>query len=87
MERVSTKAQALRRGRHPSTHSVEQAGAIEKSQRLVLATVVAAEVEFGLRELDPSHGRVVGLGYWHASRLLPAELLKMLPAPPVGVAG
>jgi hypothetical protein len=35
------------------------------------ATVVAEEVEFGLRELDPSDRRVVGLEYWHASRLLP----------------
>jgi hypothetical protein len=43
-------------------------------------------VEFGLRELDPSDRHVVGLEYWIASRLLPAELLKMLPAPPLGVA-
>jgi len=48
--------------------------------------VVAEEVEFGLRELDPTDRHVVGLEYWHASRLLPAELLKMLPAPPLGVA-
>jgi uncharacterized protein YuzE len=51
------------------------------------ATVIAEEVEFGLRELDPGDRHVVGLEYWHASRLLPAELLKMLPAPPLGVAG
>jgi hypothetical protein len=28
-----------------------------------------------------------GLEYWHASRALPAELLKVLPTPPLGVAG
>jgi hypothetical protein len=39
-----------------------------------------------LRELDPSDRRVVGLEYWHASGLLPAEPLEMLPAPPLGVA-
>jgi uncharacterized protein YuzE len=51
------------------------------------STVVAEEVEFGLRELDPSDGRVVALEYWRASERLPAELLRMLPAPSVGVAG
>jgi uncharacterized protein YuzE len=51
------------------------------------ATVIAEEVDFGLRELDPNDRRVVGLEYWHASRALPNELLKMLPAPPLGVAG
>lgn len=51
------------------------------------ATVIAEEVEFGLRELDPNDRRVVGLEYWHASHALPAELLKMLPTPPLGVAG
>jgi hypothetical protein len=51
------------------------------------ATVIAEEVEFGLRELDRDDRRVVGLEYWHASRALPAELLKMLPAPPLGIAG
>lgn len=50
-------------------------------------TVVAEEVEFGLRELDPDDRRVVGLEYWRASERLPAELLRMLPGPPVGVAG
>jgi uncharacterized protein YuzE len=50
------------------------------------AAVVAEEVEFGLRELDPSNRHVVGLEYWHASCLLPDEFLKMLPAPPLGVA-
>ena len=49
-------------------------------------TVIAKEVEFGVRELHPSDRRVVGLEYWHASRLLPAELLKMLPSPPLDVA-
>jgi len=50
-------------------------------------SVVAEEVEFGLREVDPSDGHVVGLEYWDASRALPPELLRMLPAPSVGVAG
>jgi uncharacterized protein YuzE len=51
------------------------------------STVVSEEVEFGLRELDPGDGHVVALEYWRASERLPAELLRMLPAPPVGVAG
>jgi uncharacterized protein YuzE len=50
------------------------------------ARVVAEELEFGLRELDPDDGRVVGLEYWRASRVLPADLLRMLPGPPLGVA-
>jgi uncharacterized protein YuzE len=49
------------------------------------ATVVAEETEFGLRELDPTDRRLVGLEYWHASRELPADLLRMLPSPPVPV--
>lgn len=49
--------------------------------------VIAEEVEFGLRELEPVDRRVVGLEYWRASQVLPAELLRMLPAPPLGVAG
>jgi uncharacterized protein YuzE len=48
--------------------------------------VVAEEAEFGLRELDPREPRVVGLEYWRASERLPEELLRMLPAPPVGAA-
>jgi uncharacterized protein YuzE len=51
------------------------------------ATVVAEEVEFGLRELDSDDKHVVGLEYWRASERLPAELLRMLPAPPLGVLG
>jgi uncharacterized protein YuzE len=51
------------------------------------STVVAEEVEFGLREVDPSDRHVVGLEYWRASERLPSELLRMLPQPPVGVAG
>jgi uncharacterized protein YuzE len=51
------------------------------------ANVIAEEVEFGLRELDSSDHHVVGLEFWRASERLPAELLRMLPAPPVGVAG
>ena len=50
------------------------------------ARVIAEELEFGLRELDPADRRVVGLEYWRASQVLPAELLRMLPAPPLGVA-
>ena len=50
------------------------------------ATVIAEEEEFGLRELDPTDRRVVGLEYWRASEVLHPELLRMLPAPPVGVA-
>jgi hypothetical protein len=49
--------------------------------------VVAEESEFGLREVDPSDRKVVGLEYWRASERLPADLLRMLPAPSVGVAG
>jgi uncharacterized protein YuzE len=49
------------------------------------ATVIAEEAEFGLRELDPSEGHLVGLEYWRASRTLPADLLRMLPAPPVAI--
>ncbi len=51
------------------------------------ATVIAEEADFGLRELDPSDRRLVGLEYWRAREALPAELLGMLPGPPVGVAG
>jgi uncharacterized protein YuzE len=50
-------------------------------------TVVAEETEFGLREIDPADRRLVGLEYWHASKTLPADLLKMLPSPPIAVAG
>ena len=49
--------------------------------------VIAEEVEFGLQELDPADRSVVGLEYWRASEVLPSELLRMLPAPPLGVAG
>jgi uncharacterized protein YuzE len=48
-------------------------------------TVVGEEADFGLRELDPTDRHVVGLEYWHASHTLPADLLRMLPAPPVSV--
>ncbi|MDQ3647266.1 MAG: hypothetical protein M3433_01525 [Actinomycetota bacterium] len=51
------------------------------------ARVVAEEVEFGLRELDPRDHSIVGLEYWRASQILPGELLRMLPAPPLGVTG
>jgi uncharacterized protein YuzE len=50
-------------------------------------TVLAEQVEFGLREIDPSDRRIVGLEYWRASETLPQDLLRMLPAPPLGVAG
>ncbi len=50
------------------------------------ATVVAEEIESGLRELDPKTGATVGLEYWHASETLPASFLRMLPPPHLGVA-
>lgn len=49
-------------------------------------TVVAEEVETGLREIEPGTGRVVGLEYWHASGALPGDLLEMLPPPTVATA-
>ncbi len=49
-------------------------------------TVVAEEVETGLREIEPTTGRTVGLEYWHASRALPGDLLEMLPPPTVATA-
>jgi uncharacterized protein YuzE len=51
------------------------------------ASAVAEEAEFGLRELDPADGHVIGLEYWRASERLPRELLRMLPGPVVGVTG
>ena len=51
------------------------------------STVVAEETEFGLREIDPADHHLVGLEYWHASKTLPVDLLKMLPSPPITVAG
>lgn len=51
------------------------------------ATVIGEEVDFGLRELDRARTHVVGLEFWRASERLPAELLRMLPSPPVSVAG
>jgi hypothetical protein len=49
--------------------------------------VVAEEIEFGLKELDPESGHIVGLEYWQASKKPPGDFLSMLPSPPVGVAG
>jgi uncharacterized protein YuzE len=46
-------------------------------------TVVAEEVETGLREIEPSTGRIVGLEYWRASSTLPEDFLRMLPPPVV----
>lgn len=51
------------------------------------AKVVSEETRFGLREIDPDDSRVVALEYWRASQTLPPELLDMLPAPPLNVAG
>jgi uncharacterized protein YuzE len=51
------------------------------------ATVVSEETSFGLRELNLADRRVVALEYWRASQTLPQDLLDMLPAPPLGVAG
>lgn len=50
------------------------------------ATVVAEEVDSGLREIDPATGETVGLEYWRASATLPADLLRMLPPPQIGIA-
>jgi uncharacterized protein YuzE len=50
-------------------------------------SVVGEQTGFGLRELDSVNGRLVGLELWRASHQLPDELLAMLPAPPLGVAG
>lgn len=47
--------------------------------------VVGEEVEFGLRELDPETGVLVGLEYWRASEILPDALLSMLPPPQLAV--
>jgi uncharacterized protein YuzE len=49
-------------------------------------TVVAEEIETGLREIDPDSGRIVGLEYWQASHTLPSDLLAMLPPPTVATA-
>ncbi len=49
------------------------------------SVVISEEVDFGLRELDPSDRHLVGLEYWQASKRLPSDLLAMLPAPPVSV--
>lgn len=49
-------------------------------------TVVGEETDTGLREIDPSTGRVVGLECWHASAALPRELLTLLPPPGVTAA-
>jgi len=47
------------------------------------ATVVAEEVESGLREIDSETSKIVGLEYWNASRTLPSDFLAMLPPPTV----
>lgn len=49
-------------------------------------TVVGEEVAPGLREIDPTTGRVVGLEVWNASRTLPRDLLALLPPPTVPTA-
>jgi uncharacterized protein YuzE len=50
------------------------------------ASVISEEAPFGLREVDGRTRALVGLEYWRASEQLPNELLRMLPAPPVGAA-
>jgi uncharacterized protein YuzE len=50
------------------------------------ATAVGDESEFGLREVDPATGGLVGLEFWKASSTLPADLLAMLPPPQVEIA-
>jgi uncharacterized protein YuzE len=52
-----------------------------------LGTVVSEETDFELGEMDPADRKVVGLEYGRAGQSLPRELLEMLPAPPLGVAG
>jgi hypothetical protein len=37
--------------------------------------------------IDPTDHHLVGLEYWQASKTLPKNLLKMLPSPPITVAG
>lgn len=49
----------------------------------VTASTVSEESPTGLRDLDPQTGELVGLEIWRASEVLPAELLRMLPPPPV----
>ena len=49
--------------------------------------VRSQEVDFGLLETDSVTKEVVALEYWRASETLPAELLQMLPQPPVSVHG
>jgi uncharacterized protein YuzE len=51
------------------------------------AKVVAEEVEFGLREFDPTDRHVMGLECWRASERLPADLLRMLPFPSISLSG
>jgi hypothetical protein len=48
--------------------------------------VIAQELDFGLHELDPVDRRIVGLEYRQASQILPAELLQLLPTPPLAAA-
>ena len=57
------------------------------SMVMTRATVIAEEAEFGVHELDPVDRHLVGLEYWRASNRLPAEFSRMLPAPPLSVAG
>ena len=49
-------------------------------------TVVAEEIDAGLREIDPGTGKTIGLEYWRASQTLPRDLLAMLPPPKVATA-
>lgn len=48
------------------------------------ATVIAEEIDFGLRELNSPDRHLVGLEFWRASKTLPPDLLQMLPSPSVG---
>lgn len=50
------------------------------------STVIAEQIETGLREIDPATGATVGLEVWQASTSLPSDLLGMLPPPQLGVA-
>jgi uncharacterized protein YuzE len=48
-------------------------------------TVIAEETEYGMRDVDSRDRHLVGLEFWHASKTLPRDLLRVLPPPPVGV--
>lgn len=44
-------------------------------------SVVSEETDFGLRDVDPRDGRLVGLELWDANRRLPADVLALMASP------